>query len=375
MKSKIIITLAAIAAIIFLSVLFSGWLGEKKPQPEVEQPERTLRLVETMPVKYQNVTAAIEVPGRLASGKIVDIISEVQGEILVGDINLKKGESFSKGQMLCKIYDTERILTIQAAKSRFLNALAGALADVKFDFPESYQAMITFFDKIDLYSHLPEFPEIEDRSLRIFLAGRDILNQYYTIKGMEERLDRHYIKAPFNGSIISVNLEAGGIANMGTRIAQIIETDLMELEVPVKVSDLKWVKMGDHVSILDEQRTSAWQGKITRISDFIDPETQSAIVFVEIENDSEKPILPGMFLIALFENKILSNTMEIPRQAVFNQNEVFVVIDSALQKQSISIQKINNETVIFNGIEEGAIIVTEPLINVKEGTLVATRKS
>jgi membrane fusion protein, multidrug efflux system len=375
MKVKFFITVLAISAIVGLSMVFSGWLSSKKPEPQIVQPELNLRLVETQLVSYSEVPAVVEAPGRLVSGRIVDIISEVQGEILEGEIPLKVGQTFTKGQMLCKIYDIERILTIQAAKSRFMNILAGALADVKFDYPEHYDGMMEFFDQIDINGKLPDFPEIEDRSLKIFLAGRDILNQYYTIKGMEERLERHYIKAPFSGSVIEVYIEAGGIANLGTRIAKVIKTDVMELEVPVKVADLKWINIGDEVTICDEQQINSWQGKVIRTSNFIDPETQSALIFVQVDNNTKTPIMPGMFLIAKFNGKVLFDAMEIPRQAVFNQNEVFIVVDSALRKRTIAIQKINNETVIFNGLEEGTEIVTEPLINVKEGTIVETRQS
>jgi len=44
-----------------------------------------------------------------------------------------------------------------------------------------------------------------------------------------------------------------------------------------------------------------------------------------------------------------------------------------LRKHQINIQKVNQVTLIFNGIEEGTEIVVEPLINVREGTLVETR--
>lgn len=374
MKLKGFITL--IAAIILLGGAFlaSGWLTNQKENPEVAVPRKNPRLVQTRIVEYQTVNSAIEIPGRLSSGRVVDIISEVQGEILPGDINLKEGGKFSKGQMICKIYDTEQILSIKASKSRFLNSLASALADIKFDYPEKYDDMVAFFETIKINEPIPEIPEIEDKSLNIFLASRDILNQYYSIKGMEERLDKHYIQAPFDGSIMEVYLEAGGIANTGTRIAKIIKTDVLELEVPVEVDDLQWVNIGDKVEVLNEARTHSWEGSVARISQFIDPDTQSANVFVTIKNKKENPIYAGMFLIARFDEKEITNAMEIPRKAVFNQNEIFIVQDSTLRKQSISIQKINNNTLIFNGLDEGLEIVTEPLINVKEGTIVSTSR-
>jgi RND family efflux transporter MFP subunit len=171
---------------------------------------------------------------------------------------------------------------------------------------------------------------------------------------------------------MEVSLEVGGIANPGTRIAKIIKTDLLELEVPVEIDDLKWVSVGDKVKVMDEFKTSSWQGEIIRISEFLDPATQSASVFVQIRNQKSNPIYAGMFLEAHFENKIVEDAMEIPRQAVFNQNEVFIVQDNALQKRKINVRKINQNSVIFTGLEEGMEVVVEPLVNVKEGTVVKT---
>lgn len=374
MKYRSLITFVAIIVVIGGALGISSWLSTINEKPEITTFKKNPRLVQTTIVNYSKVGSAIEIPGRLVSGRIVDVISEVQGEILTGDILLKTGQRFRKGQLICKIYDTEQILKIKASKSRFLNALANALADIKFDYPAKYDDILSFFESIEISKPLPEIPQINDRSLRIFLASRDILNQYYTIQGMEERLDRHYIHAPFDGSIMEVNLEAGGIANPGTRIAKIIKTDILELEVPVKVEDLKWITIGDRITVMAEHTTQSWEGTVARISEFINPDTQSASVFVRIENNKKNPIYAGMFLIARFDEKTILDAMEIPRQAVFNQNEIFIIQDSAIRKKTIAIQKINKNTLIFNGLEEGLEIVTEPLINVKEGTIVSTKR-
>ncbi len=355
--------------------IFASWLLiQMKPVPAVNTAEKQLRLVQTRKVDYRDVNTAIEVPGRLVAGRTVEVISEVQGKILPGDVPLKKGQRFSKGDLLCTIYDQEQILSIKASKSRFLNSLASALPDVKFDYPDQYQDILNFFESVKIGEEMPELPEINDKSLKIFLASRDILNQYYTIKVAEERLQKHYIHAPFNGTFVTVSLEAGGIANPGTRIAQIIKTDVLELEVPVEVNDLKWVQVGDEVQVFDETHAHTWTGTVTRISEFVDPNTQSAGVFVQIKNTPQNPVYAGMYMVAHFDSKIVGQAMEIPRQAVFNQNEVFIVQDSALIKRKINIRKVNENTLIFNGLDEGLELVVEPLINVKEGTVVKTRQ-
>jgi len=62
--------------------------------------------------------------------------------------------------------------------------------------------------------------------------------------------------------------------------------------------------------------------------------------------------------------------MEIPRKAVFNENEVFIVRDGLLIKEIIDIQKISRDKLYFTGLEAEEYIVTEPLINATENTRV-----
>ena len=372
MKYRKLLTWVFILIVVGGGALIGYYLLLMKPEPPRTTPETPVRLVQTRIVDYDRVKTSIRVPGRLASQRVVDIISEVQGKILPGDVPLKKGQSFSEGDLLCTIYEKELALNIKAAKSRFLNALANALADIKFDFPDQYENVLNFFESVELDKPMPEMPEISDGSLKVFLASRDILNQYYSIKVSEDRLTRHYITAPFDGTIMEVSLEVGGIANPGTRIAKIIKTDLLELEVPIEIDDLQWVTAGDIVTVVDEYETRSWRGEVVRISEFVDPATQSASVFVQIKNQEENPIYAGMFLEAWFDEKIVEDAMVIPRQAVFNQNEVFIVRNSALQKRKINVRKINQNSVIFNGLEEGEELVVEPLVNVKEGTVVKT---
>jgi hypothetical protein len=102
----------------------------------------------------------------------------------------------------------------------------------------------------------------------------------------------------------------------------------------------------------------------------VDENTQSQEVFVKIHNHSKNKLLSGEYLTAHFPGHPIAGVMEMPRNAVFNSNEVFVVVDGRLQKRHIHIIKKNERTLIFNGLEEGEMLVVQPLINVLEGTLV-----
>jgi multidrug efflux pump subunit AcrA (membrane-fusion protein) len=365
------IIIVAIILVILGGGFFLMWyLSGLKEQPEQQEIADVKRRVKDAKVEYSQINSSIVAPGRLGSMRYVDVISEVQGEILQGGIPLKKGQRFKKGDLLVRIFDKEMDYNLKAAKSRFLNSIVNILPDFRFDFPDEYPLVKKFFDDIQIDKPLPELPEIDSEKVRIFLASRNILNDYFTIKGTEIRLYKHWIYAQFDGTFTDVMLEAGSIANPGSRIASIISTERLELEVPVEVKDIPWIKVDQKVNIYSEDGNMEWQGIVIRVADFVDPNTQSVSVFVKVVPSANQPLYEGQYLQARFNGKVINDAMEIPRRAVFNANEVFVVDDNMLRKARINVIKVNRETLIFDGLDEGTVLVTEPLAGATEGNKV-----
>ncbi|MCF8234903.1 MAG: HlyD family efflux transporter periplasmic adaptor subunit [Bacteroidales bacterium] len=365
MNRKIIIVVAVLFILVISAGLAYFFLSLKKDPPS--RPTANLvRAVNVMPVVYEDITAVVEATGRLGSQHYVDVIAEVQGEILQGEVSLKRGQNFREGELLFSIYDGEMAFTLKASKSRFLNQLANALPDLNIDYPESYDKWYDFFKKIEIDEPLPELPAISSDQVKTFLAGRNILTDYYTIKSNEERFKKYQVHAPFKGSFAEVYLEVGSIANPGSRVARIIRTDRLELDIPVEVEDVKWIEVGGEADVYTEDGELHWIGKISRKADFVDPKTQSVSVFVSIYPSQENPLYEGQYLRAVFQGRQLKDVMEIPRNAVFNRNQVFIVKDSLLHQKTIDIHKVNQESIIFSGLEEGVDVVVEPLVNIPE---------
>jgi multidrug efflux pump subunit AcrA (membrane-fusion protein) len=362
-----------IAAFIFIVGLAFGlmkFLIAQKPEPPRRPAVVAKRMVKAEEIKYATIKSPVSAPGRVASISEVDIIAEASGKILVGNIPLKKGAKFSKGDVLFTIYPDETMLALKAKKSQYLTTLANLLPDIKIDYPEYEDEFRKFFNAIDVNKKLPEFPTIKNEKLEIFLASRNVLSNYYGILKDELQLSRHTIIAPFNGTYSQVYLEAGAYTNMGGRVAHAIQTDVLEIEVPLDKFDAEWVKIGDHVDLYSESRELKWKGNIVRKSQFVDENTQSQGIFIRVKNLGKKPLLVGEYIKAQFPGHPIEDAMEIPRNAVFNTNEVFIVDEGKIHKETINIIKVNEKTLIFNGIDEGKTIVVQPLINVQEGTLV-----
>jgi membrane fusion protein (multidrug efflux system) len=340
-------------------------------QKEVPQMRPTMvaqRYVKAIPVQYGPVNSPVSGPGRMSSVSDVDIIAEASGKILQGDIALKRGSAFHNGQLLFSVYNDEAKLVLQSRKSQYLNTLANLLPDIKVDYPQHEKTFMDFFRAIDFEKDLPEFPVIDNDQLKIFLASRNVLSEYFSIRKDELQLKRYAVYASFDGTLDDVFLEVGTYTNTGGRVAHAIRTDQLEMEIPLRRFDADWVKIGDPVKVSSGTRGIEWSGRVIRKSQMVDENTQSRGIFVHLNTSGSKQVLVGEYLFAEFPGQTIEDVMEIPRTGVFNSNEVFLVKDGRLVKRQINIIKTNESTLILNGLDEGEMLVVQPLINVLEGT-------
>ena len=204
-------------AFYFFTVLAS----QKKDPPQRKMPE-VKNYVKAQKFLPGTVETTIEAYGRVVSSQSINLIAEVGGRLIEGNVPLKQGQSFKKGQLLYRIYSEEQQLNLKAQKSRFLNALASILPDLKIDFSGSYGKWQKYFDQIELDENIPQIPEASSSKEKTFLATKNILSDYYAIKSAEENLKKYTIYAPFDGSIKAVNLQIGTVVSPGTNVASLI---------------------------------------------------------------------------------------------------------------------------------------------------------
>ena len=373
MQRRHYITAAGIILLLVLGFFGMKGLSSLEPDPKVKPPQKIKRYTEAQAVEYKTITSKTKASGRVASQNFVDLSSEVQGKILSGHVPLKKGQKFRKGQLLVRIFSEEAQYALKARKSRFLNSIANLLPDFKIDYPESYPKWLEFFEKTDINKSIPPLPEIKSGREKVYLTSKNILSDYYAIKSEEVRLSKYALYAPFTGTFSEVFAEVGTVANPGGKIARMIRTDKLELEASVEPYDAKFIKKGDPVALVSESGKKEFKGSVQRISDFVDPQTQSVSVFVSIYTKQKEPIYQGEYMQAVFSDIKVEDAMLIDRSAVMNHNEVFTVKDGRLKKEQINIIKTNEETLIFNGLPEGTMVVTEALVNAKENTEIHIR--
>ena len=368
--SKKTIAFILVPIILIGSVLLMNFLAGKKELPPERPTPEVKNYVKVQEIKYDRIPVEIEAFGRVGSSQQVDLVAEVGGKLLQGGINLKEGQNFRKGQLICRIYNVEQRLNLLAAKSNYLNILASALPDLKIDYPDNYNHWIRYFDAIDIEKDLAPLPKARSSKEKTFLATRNITGEYYTIKSQEENLKKYSIYAPYGGSVLSVDLEIGSVVNPGSVIATIIRTDKLELEVPIELRDINYVKTGAQARIVREgEVTRSWEGTVVRKADVIDPNTQSVRVYIAIKSKGND-IYDGLYLKAIIPGNSVDQGMRIDRNIVRNKNQVFVVEDNRLVAKEINILKISQNEIVFNGLDRGQLLVVDAPANASNNMVV-----
>lgn len=342
------------------------FLGQRTDPPR-KPPVVKIREVQAKRVVLSDVTARITAFGRLTSAQPVQINSEAEGRLIEGDVPFKPGQSFARGDVLLRIDDRQVRLDLNGVKSDFLNALASVLPEVQLDFPQEYRVWQAYFDQAEFDRPLDDLPEAQNRKIKLFLSRFNVYKLYFQARNLEIGLEKHIIRAPFDGAIVSTGLRAGSTARDGTLLGEIINLENLEVEVPVQVQDIQWIDRGKPVVFTSSEIQGQWEGRISRIGKSIDARTQTVPIYCSISTPRQA-LYSGVFLRADIPGKIIPNAVALPQSIIYNGRYAYLVEEGELAYREVNIARKETEIVIVaGGLATGDTLITELLQGVAPG--------
>ncbi|MEW5924935.1 MAG: efflux RND transporter periplasmic adaptor subunit [Candidatus Zixiibacteriota bacterium] len=331
-------------------------------------PEPRPKFVEVMVAHPERKVATVSGLGRVTSAQPVDLYSEVVGTLMPGDIPFQPAQSFKKGDLILKIDDRQIRLDINSAKSDFLSALGNVLAEIKSDYPNEYQIWRDYFDACDFEHSMAPLPESDNQRIRLLLSRFNVYKLYYSVKDMEITLEKHYFYAPFDGSIVSADLRVGSTARSGSHLGQIVNLENLEVELPVTVNEVKWLKRGTPVTLTSSSSKGIWKGTVSRIGSVIDQRTQTIPVYISVRQTSDAPLYDGVYLTAAIPGIEIYPAVTLPRHAIYSDSLVYLIENGVLAERKVSVARKEKETIIIDdGLNEGDSVVVDLMQGVVPG--------
>ncbi|MFK8162594.1 MAG: efflux RND transporter periplasmic adaptor subunit [Lewinella sp.] len=352
--------------VLILVVGWYGWgyLASQKAAPMKKEIPKRIKTVEVKTVANGKIATTLDVQGRLEAYNKIALFTEVGGAVKTSK-PFKKGTYFKKGEVMLRVDDAEARLNLQAQKATLMNAVAMMMPDLKIDYTESFSAWESYLSSFDIDAPIKAMPTATTQREKLFVAGRNLYTQYYSIKGVEERLSKYVLYAPFSGVLTTAAINEGAVIRPGQQLGELMATGYYEMVATVPLSQLDFLKPGGEVKLYSEDIKGAWTGKVRRISDQIDAGTQTVNVYVGV---SGKDLREGMYLRGEADARVLDDVVEIDRNLLIDEGEVYVVKnDTLLALVPVNVQKFDRKTVIISGLPTGSKLLTSDVAGAYNG--------
>lgn len=349
--------------------MISGKLADMKKSTVGGKPKvKERRVVSVQQYSPTEASNTISLDGRLLAHDRVSITSKVQGVMQPTGTRLREGMYIKEGALLFDLDNTEAQYQLKAQMSALMTSITQMMPDLKFDYPASFEQWQRYLTDFDINGRLAALPEPATEQERYFVAGRNIYNQYYNIKGTATRLADYKIYAPFSGVVTGVNVTPGALVSPGQALASMINTSTYEMKAPVPLSTLQYVKVGDKVSVTSDDLERSWQGRVVRIGTLIDEATQNVPLYISV---SGRGLKDGMYLRGELSGSTLADVYVLPRSVLTSPTTVFVVEDSTIVSKVVEPVKRSDDGVLLRGLTPDDLVVSGSKAGLIEGQKVS----
>ncbi len=358
---SLILTLLIIGGAAFLAKKMAA---NKKSTVSKAPAKKERRKVTTQRFTSDQESNVIAIDGRLQAHDRVSITSKVQGTLQPTGSSLRAGRYYKEGESLFVIDNREASYNLKAQRSNLLTSITQMMPDLKFDYPGSFEKWDRYLKEMDPERPVSVLPEPSTDQEKFFLTGKNIYNQYYAIKSLETQLSYYTITSPFSGIITEVNAFPGALVSPGQSLGTMINTSTYEMVAPIEMSQVKYVKHGQTVTLESQALGKTWTGKVSRIGTLIDQATQNIPLYISVSGAGLKD---GMYLQGSIKGAPLSDVTKLPKSSFVSPTGVYVVEDSTIvAKEIISVKRLD-EHILVKGISPEDNIVVSSLSGLFEG--------
>jgi len=356
MKKNQIILFAIVLAT--TGALYAIVLANQKEEIKEKKDAETKKYISVCAVENQERSLKISSYGQIVPFSELDIAFEISGRLQEGDLFIKPGTKFTKNDCLYRVDSEEMFYNLNARKEQLSRLLIAILPDISIDFNEDYDKWSAFLNDIKPSKLLPNLPEVSSEKEALFMSSKGIYAEYWTIKGMEERISKYIYLAPFNGAVSAVYTEPGAIINPGGRIAKVFNLEKMEVRLPIPVDLIDKFQKQGHVAFYDANGIEIAEGRLIRTSSEINKNTQSINAYYSIHALNEVSLLSGQYVTASIDNLISESVAVVPASAV-KEDEVYLLRNNVLEKQSVKIISQKQDSIFVEGLKNKDTLVVE----------------
>lgn len=330
------------------AALVAGCGGDAQADSASEQTEGFSRVinVEVTEVRPEEFLEQIRLTGVALADQDVLVAAEESG--MIEEILVDKGARVSAGEPILKIDDD--VLQAQVAQARAQAELA----------QQTWERRKRLWEEDQVGS---EIAYLEAR----FAAEQTAAN----LQGLEARLARTTILAPFDGVLDERRVEIGSMVSPGQTVARVVALSRVKVAAGVPERYAPDVRAGGRATIyFDVLPGEAFPATIAYVGASVSPQNRTFPIEVRMANPRSL-VKPEMVANVVVDRRSLDDAIVVPQDAlvrVENGYVVFVEEDGVAREREVVVgPSQNNRVVLESGLEAGDRLIVVGHRSVAEG--------
>ncbi len=202
-------------------------------------------------------------------------------------------------------------------------------------------------------------------------ARREVQIQESVIRGLLDDLERHVVRAPFDGYVTEEHTEAGAWLSIGAPVATLAAVKTMEVVVPVPEDHVRLAAEGATTRVTFEALPHrVFDGKVFAVNPAGDPLARTFDVMIRIDNAVENgrpAILSGMTSRIAFQGEQDAGGFVVPKDALVlgGATKTVYVVDmkkngAVARAVPVTVTGAIDDRVVVRGdLREGQAVVVE----------------
>ncbi len=370
-QGKALKTFLSFFVVIVVTVFLFYVMVKMKPEIETKDETKIIPTVNTIRIQPIDYVIPIKSEGMVTPKTSIAFSAEVSGQIVGVSTDFATGAKYKKGDVLLSIDPRDYELAITKARANVSAQLANLdLEQAKSDLAkDDWQK----YGKKGTPSALNlNLPQVASAKAALAGAKADLLLA-------QRNLEKTTIIAPFDGVVLSKNVDIGQFVTMGTVLSTMASTEVAEIRVSLSDEDLKagglYGPLSDIKVIIKsaEAPDNQWMGTVAQVEAQRDAQTLMNFVVVAVDqpfNQQDIPLRFNTFVDVEFEGQTLTGVLPLSRHLMTLDQQVHVLDQaSTLQIHDVSIGHADDDTLyITAGLSETDQVITTQLAGMQIGT-------
>ncbi len=345
-------------------------------EPPAQQPvEDKAFLVDAKAVSSQPVTFQVQSQGNVVPKNQTSLSAQVSGKVESLSEQFVVGGMVRKGDVLATLEQQDYLTDVKLAEAELAQAKAALQEEIA-------RGKVAESEWKSVNSVVP--PELGLRKPQLAREQANVKAAEAKLERAQRNLSRTRITAPYDGLVVSRNIDLGQFVTTGMAIGSVYATEVAEVRLPVTDSDLAFLDIQqskgrqDNVTLSASVagKTHTWTGSLVRTEGVRDSASRVVYVIVEVEDpylrDSDKDGVAlqfGQFVEASITGTQTEDLIVLPRTTLRLDNTVLVVeADRELAIKPVDVLRTSADSVyLSNGLKDGDLVIMSAVPNPYNG--------